>query len=373
MARQLPLLSVVIVTYNSAEHITACLRSLWRASYPRLEVLVVDNNSTDQTAAAVAAFQRSVSGGADSGRPASAVSVRTATTLSWLPQRHNRGFAGGCNHGIARARAQQVLVLNPDTVVAPDFAQPLVRAMLADDQLAACQPSVYLLDERRRLNLTGKETQYLGLDWIRDYRAPAGRAKRAGKKLVSVSGSGVLLRKTMFDRVGGFDDAYFMYYEDTDLSWRLRLAGYRLRFVPASRLYHAYRYRPTADSASLTFNDKLYWAERNRWLTILKNYRARTLLLVLPMLLVWETALLGYALSTGWLGRKLAAYQAVWALRRHLVGQRRQVAGWRVVPDRQIVSQMATRITFSEFQHPVVKRLINPLAAAYYQVLIKLV
>src|SRR3989344_1622259 len=270
-----PMVSIILVTYNSISYLRQCLNSLKKISYRPLELVVVDNNSTDNSVA---------------------ITVRTVKGWPYpiriIKNHDNLGYAAASNIGIKRARGTLVFVLNPDTQVNPDFLQPLVITMTANRQISACQPTVYLLRNRKKLNLTGKITHYLGFDWLRNYLASRGLVidiikshrhqphsinpqsnNRGGGKssqapqisdqrqLTSFSGCGVLLRKKVWQQLGGFDDYYFTYYEDSDLSWRMRLAGFLIEYVPDSTIFHDYKFYPVKDYQS--FQQKFYYGERN--------------------------------------------------------------------------------------------------------------
>ena len=222
-----PLVSCIVLTHNSAAYIKKCLEALKNISYPSVEILVVDNNSTDSTLKILSKFSNSV------------------TIFS---RDVNDGYAGGHSFGIKKAKGYYLFLLNPDTIVTKNFLQPLVRKLQRNKMIAACQPIVYLMSSKKIINLTGKVTHFLGLDWLRDYQEV--KARKSGE-IISISGSGILLRKSALDQVGGFDHEYFMYYEDSDLSWRLRITGYSLWYCAESIIFHDYKFIPDEKYQSL--------------------------------------------------------------------------------------------------------------------------
>lgn len=338
-----PKVSCIIVTYNSATYIKACLEALTQCTYPNKEILLIDNNSKDGTLAIAKKFS-------------SKITIHSLST--------NKGYAGGHSYGISKAKSKYVFLLNPDTLVTPNFLEPLVNSLLENSQRAAAQPLVLLSQKPHKINLTGKVTHYLAFDWLRDYKA---NAHRASGPIVSFSGSGILLDKTAYQEIGGFDQNYFMYYEDSDLSWRFRLQGYALWYCSESKIFHDYKFIPNEQYQA--FSQKVFWAERNRLYTFFKNYTLTTLLMLFPVFILMELALLVYFLSKGLIKVKLNSYFSLWQQRKTLLKTRKKIQHSRVINDREITREFKTTIDFVLFDHPVIKYLINPFLQLYWQLL----
>jgi GT2 family glycosyltransferase len=216
---------VVVVAYNSRETLRACVEPLVQLRWA--SVTVVDNASPDDSAAAVADLPM--------------LTIRA-------PQ--NGGFAHGCNLGIAAGGAEFVLLLNPDARIEPASLRTLVRALWADPALGSVGPRT--LDDGGQLHWTQHRFprlrftygQALGLHRV----APLARWTGEGIKEPAayerpsmpdwISGGCVLLRRTALDQVGGLDERFFLYSEETDLFRRLRQRGWRARFEPNATAYH---------------------------------------------------------------------------------------------------------------------------------------
>jgi GT2 family glycosyltransferase len=158
----------------------------------------------------------------------------------------------------------------------------------------------------------------------------------------AVSGAAFITRRETFDHLGGFDEPFFLYVEDTDLSWRAWLAGYQCLFTPASQVYHDYR---------LNFGPrKLFYYERNRYSLLLKNLHWRTLLALLPVLLMAELIGWGFVLLHNrqhW-RNKLDAY--TWVIRNWsvLIKERRRVQSLREVRDRDLLEHASSQLAFDQ-------------------------
>jgi GT2 family glycosyltransferase len=216
-----PLVYVVILTWNHLEDTLACLETVQRLTYPCYRLLVVDNASTDGTPAAIAARF-----------PAVEVIVNAA----------NLGYAAGNNVGLQRALeagADYVLLLNNDTLAAPDMLDELVAAALADPQAGLLSPKMYYADHPDRLWYAGARLQPLTLAAVHTHRGESDIAGLQTPQAVDyVFGCAMLIQRAVLEEVGLFDPGYFMYYEDADFCLHVRAAGYRLLYVPRARLWH---------------------------------------------------------------------------------------------------------------------------------------
>ncbi|MGH9265626.1 MAG: glycosyltransferase family 2 protein [Acidimicrobiales bacterium] len=217
----------VVVSYNSAAYLPDCVRSL--RSEGLTDVVVVDNASSDGSVHAVLA--------ADAG-------VRVVQTGA------NLGFGAAANRGVADCSGDYVLVLNPDTVVEPGTVKALSEALDRDPDMAVVGPRMENPDGtvypsvRRFPDLpVALGHAFLGLVWpanpyTRNYRMLDWDHDRPASDVDWVGGACFLVRRTAFDVVAGFDEAYFMYVEDVDLCWRLGRAGWRIGYEPAGRVVH---------------------------------------------------------------------------------------------------------------------------------------
>ncbi len=256
-----PLVSIIIVLYNSAEHIGPCLKSLSSLEYAPLELVMVDNGSDDDSV-------RLAREGASEAGLRSVVSVL----------RRNRGFAAAINHGFSLSRGEAILLLNPDTEVYPDAVSALVEAM-RDPTVGVAGCKIYDPD--------GKTVQHAG-GYVRDngltmhygVGQPDSGQFDEMKDVAYVTGAALAVRRDVFLRAGKLDPGYYpAYFEETDLCLRVRRMGYRVAYVPGAKVVH---------HESVTtgrFTERYYYLyHRNRIRFLLKNYSWRFLLeRALPM------------------------------------------------------------------------------------------
>lgn len=239
-----PLVSVVVLTCNGREHLEECLGSLLEQTWPEREIILVVNGSADGSAAMV--------------RERFGDAVR----LVELPE--NIGYTGGNNAGLRAARGEYVAVLNDDTRTDPRWLGAMVETLRRrpDCGLAACKILSYR--EPEVIDNVGHL-----IYWDGTFRG-RGRGERdrgqydREEEVLSPSGCAFLARKAALDRAGLFDEDFFIYGDDADLSLRVRLAGWKAVYVPEAVVYH--KYSATAGAYSPF---KAFLVERNRiWLTI---------------------------------------------------------------------------------------------------------
>jgi GT2 family glycosyltransferase len=347
--------AVIIVAYDSVRFLDGLFATLMpaversRAGGLETEVIVVENASKDNTLAL----------------------LRARNDITLIESAKNLGFAGGNNLGIRRAMqsgAKYVYFLNHDTEVEPDFLIEALAVMESGERVGAVQSLLLLHPEKTLVNSAGNAVHFLGLGYCLGYRRSAAEVNRAAQPEIAYpSGAGVLLCAEALGVVGVFDDEFFMYHEDLDLGWRLRLAGYRCVLAPRSVVYHKYEF-----SRSIK---KFYWMERNRGIVLLKNLRVWSLLVLALPLLVAEVALFLAALRGGWWREKLRAY--AWFLRpsswRHICTERSKVQSTRQVGDREIVRLWTPVIEFQEVTGAFTKHVANPLMRLVWAVLRRLI
>ncbi|GAA4421500.1 glycosyltransferase [Georgenia halophila] len=250
--------SVILVNYRGDADTITCLRHLLEVDWPadRLELIVVDNDSGD--------------GGADRIRHA-------------VPQAHvidagaNTGFAGGCNLGVAHATGEFIGFLNNDARPDARWVSAAVEAFASDRQIAAVASKVLDWEGQRVDYVDGSLTWY-GMGYKREAERPDSPEYDKPKDVLFGTGAAMFVRADVFRAVGGFDERFFMFYEDVDLGWRLNLLAYRFRYVPTSLAFH--RHHVTMKK----FGDfrEQYLLERNALLALYKNLDDESLARALP-------------------------------------------------------------------------------------------
>jgi N-acetylglucosaminyl-diphospho-decaprenol L-rhamnosyltransferase len=247
--------TVVVVTWNGAALLSGCLAALAAQQIDGgFTTWVVDNASVDGTA--------------DLLRDHPGVRVFTSA--------ENRGFAGGNNLALARVETEYVALLNNDARPRAGWLAALVAALDADPAAAAVSGKVLLApvtDSGSRINSAGGWLDEAGHGRDRGFREPDRGQFEKPVEVFYAPGTACLYRTVAIAGVGLFDDDFFLYYEDVDLGWRLRLAGWTARYEPAAVADHLHSATAVTESAVHLFHDG-----RNRLLTLTKNAPGRVAL-----------------------------------------------------------------------------------------------
>jgi GT2 family glycosyltransferase len=212
-----PAVSVVVPNFNGAAFIVDTLRSVRDQTVPATEILVVDNGSTDGS---VDAIRRSFP------------DIR----VERLPE--NRGFAGGANAGVRATTTPLVAVLNSDARPHPDWLASLLDVVAASDDDVWAWGSILLSSATGLIESAGDEWSPRGFAFKRQKGEPVSALAAEPYDAFAPPGASPLLRRDVFDVLGGYHDRFFLYYEDVDLAYRARRAGYRAVVVPAARVEH---------------------------------------------------------------------------------------------------------------------------------------
>ena len=240
------LLSVVIPNWNGSRYLPVCLDALARQSYPTVEVVVVDNASTD-------------------GSPERVLRDYPSVRLVRLPV--NRGFTGACNAGLWAAQGEFVALLNNDTEVDAGWAAAVVDAFGRAPDIGSVASKMLLFDQRDRIHTAGDFFTVDGRAGNRGvWQADDGRYARE-EFVFSACGGSSVYRRAMLDQIGLLDDDFFFSLEDVDLGWRAQLAGWRCLYTPSAIVYHHLKATGGGVTAS-------YYDGRNLLFVLVKNVPA---------------------------------------------------------------------------------------------------
>ena len=264
---------MVLVNFRGAADTVTALQHLAALDTPaeRLEVVVVDNTPLPP---------QEVGEGRAAGAEVGVLSE--AAEASPLPVRvvaapRNLGFAGGCNLGVAHATGAVVAFLNNDARPDPQWVEAATAVLDHEPRVAAVASRVLDWDGER-VDFVDASLTWYGMGYKREAGQRAADVPGRARDVLFGTGSAMFVRTALFREVGGFDERFFMFYEDVDLGWRLNLLGHRVRHVPGSVAYH----RHHASMTSFGPWREHFLLERNALLTLYKNYGDEALARVLP-------------------------------------------------------------------------------------------
>ncbi len=348
---------LVLINYKDyAERFLAeCWTGLMSQTYPKelTSVYIVDNAATEES---LNYLKNNYSRATIIGRP-------------------DGNYAAGNNAGIEQARkdgCEYFVIVNMDTAFEPNWLIELVKALESDPSIGIAQSKILLYEKdkqgNRLINSLGNSFHYLGFGYTNGYRQKDYSESVTISEIPGyASGCSLIVKKEVLDKIGPYDEEYYMYHDDLELSWRAKLAGYRLVLAHKSIIYHKYEFKRSVRM--------LYYLERNRFLAIFTYYEVKTLLLVLPALLFLEGGMWLYAGVKGWFRTKVkvAFYflqPKTWI---YLSRARQKVKKIRTEKDKKIIYTFSGQINFQEIDNFLLKHFGNPLLNAYFKLIKKII
>jgi len=219
--QKMPLVYIIILTWNQWDMTLECLTSILQVTYPNYKVVVVDNGSTDGTVESI---------------------KKHFPQVEVIVNSSNLGFAAGSNVGIKYAldkKADYVLLLNNDTLVAPDCIDNLVVQAYTLPDAGILTPKIVYAGKNAQIWSAGSRCHPLTLDAMSVSQCRSHKLQDCEPRLVDyIFGTAMLIRREVVERIGLFDESFFMYYEDMDFCLRARAAGYKLYYVPTAIVQH---------------------------------------------------------------------------------------------------------------------------------------
>ena len=332
-----PLVSIIILNYNAGNLLLNCVDSVFKSTYPNFEVLVVDNISTDNS---------------------HVVCKKKFEKIHLIENKENLGYCEGNNVGIRNANGEFVVILNPDTIVEPNWLNHLMSAYNEFGE-GLYQPKFFSLNEKHVLQSTGNMLHIFGFGFAKDKGKIDDEKMESVEKINYASGTCLFTSKIVLDKIGLLDPFLFLYHDDLDLGWRAAHIGINSFYVPKSIIYHA-------ESYSIKWSSKkFYWLERNRKYCLLTHYSKETyakmrLSLFLVDLCVWL-----FYLSKGFLGAKIKAELDIFRNRKTIKIRHNQLEKIKIVPDKELIEKFPDEIFVPKnVSEPVFNQLFNKILSA---------
>lgn len=322
-----PLVSVIIVNWNGGKVFDNCLKTLKYLDYPRWELIVVDNGSTDG-------------------------SQLLPRNYKLIQNKKNVGFAPANNQGVKVARGEYILLLNNDTKVPKDFLTLMVEKMESDKSIGAMQPKIKLMDKPDHLDNAGTFLTRTG--FLKHWGFMEKDRKEFDKQRIifSAKGACLLTRYDVIKKAGGlFDDDFVSYFEDSDFSHRVWLAGFKVIYYPGTFIYHKLGFTSKRMS-QIGIN---YNSLKNSLTSYFKNLGTLSLFTVLLLHFLLILGLGFYYLGRLRFDKAKMVFAAIWWNFTHLkssIKKRRKIQKLRKVSDGEIFKQVMRKTDiFKLFSH----------------------
>ena len=311
-----PLVSIIVLNYNAGELLLNCINSLKKSTYTNLEILVVDNISSD-----------------DSQKKCK----EKFPDIKLIQNDKNLGYCGGNNIGIKQAKGKFIVILNPDTIVEPNCINELILAYNKFGE-GLYPPKILSLNEENIIQSTGNMLHVFGFGFARDKGNKVEEKIEEIEEIGYASGTCLFTSREVIDKVGLLDEFLFLYHDDLDLGWRAAQIGINSYYVPKSKIFHV-------ESYSLKWSSKkFYWLERNRKYCILTHYSKKTydkmrFSLILVDLFVWA-----FYFSKGFLGVKIKAELDIRKNKKNIEKKYHELEGKKIISDIELIKKFPDEI-----------------------------
>jgi GT2 family glycosyltransferase len=250
-----PLVSIIVLNWNGIKFLKECFESAEKQTYFNIEIIFVDNGSTDDSIFFI---------------------KNNFPKVIIIENKFNLGFAAGNNVGIIKASGEYVFLLNNDTQITPNCIEELVKASIKDKKIGMLAPKILSIKNKKLIDSIGLDIYPDGLARGSKRNIIDSGQYNISEEILLPSGCAVLYKKEMLNKIGLFDEKFFAYCEDTDLGMRARLSGWMAVSVPKAIVYHWYSGTTGAYSET-----KAFLVERNHFFVAIKNFPL-SLLLLLP-------------------------------------------------------------------------------------------
>lgn len=367
---------IIIINYKdyAEKFLVECRDSLRSQDFKSdFKVYIVDNASTDESLKYLK----------DSFKEAKVIS------------REEGNYTAGNNAGIKKARedgCEYFVIANMDMKFEKNWLSELVIAIETDDKIGIAQSKILLYQEddntstdstgslqasslqsdsgqaaQGKINTLGNIIHFLGFGFTENYKEDDREIEDLKEIKGYASGASFIIKKEVLNRIGGYNEEYYMYHDDLEMGWKTRLAGYKIVLASKSICYHKYEF-----SRSVRM---LYYMERNRYMTFFIFYHFLTILLLMPALLIMDLGMLFYSIVNGWFVTKVRIYFYFLNLNnwKKIIKERRKIQKMRKLKDRDVVKDFYGKVLFQEINNPVLQYIANPLFNLYWNIAKKLI
>ncbi len=266
MTKKFPLVSIVIPTFNSSSFIDGCLSTVFETDYPNYEVIIIDDCSSDGTLKIIK--ER----------------YGKSKNLRIFKNNKRRLAAASRNKGFRAAKGEFIALLDHDVEVHPDWIKEMVRKIMTEETMGAVQSKIHDINRKDLLQCVGvKIIPQLG--WV----VVLGHGKKDRGEFDNLDGvvgaaTGIMYRRSVFKKIGGFDEKLGINIDDLDLNWRMWVAGFKTAIAPKAITYHWAKKQKVRDLWISRLNWEFHFSKLPR--VLMKNYSGMSLLKYLPSYII---------------------------------------------------------------------------------------
>ena len=308
--------SIIVLNYNAGELLLNCIDSLKKSTYQNIEILVVDNISSDDSHTKC---------------------KKQFPDIKLIQNRKNLGYCGGNNVGIKEAKGEFIVILNPDTIVEENWLDEMFNAFNEFGD-GLYQPKIISLNESDIIQSTGNMIHAFGFGFARDKGKKIIEKKEEIEKIGYASGTCLFTTKKVLEKVGLLDEFLFLYHDDLDLGWRAAQIGINSYYVPKSKIFHA-------ESYSLKWSaKKFYWLERNRKYCLKTHYSKDTYKKMSFSLMLVDLSIWIFYISKGFLNAKIRAELDILKNKKIIENKYLELEKKKIISDKELIKKFPDEI-----------------------------
>ncbi|MEI6529450.1 MAG: glycosyltransferase family 2 protein [Candidatus Falkowbacteria bacterium] len=351
-------IGVILINYKDyAERFLApCRDSLRAQTYPResTNIYIIDNAST------VESFEY----------------LQNIYPEAKIFARTDGNYAAANNLGFKEAAAdacEYIVTANMDTEMTKEWLSELIRALDDNPEAGIAQSKILLFpknDEEKKypkINSLGNVIHYLGFGFTSGYGEADKEIEGCPEIKGYASGASFIIRSSVLAKIGGYNEEYYMYHDDMEISLKAKLAGYKIILAPKSVIFHKYEFKRSTRM--------IYYMERNRYLTLLTFYPLYLVILIAIPGVVMDIGMLFFSLINGWFKEELKIYGYFCHSKNYdkIVQEREKVRAFKTQSFSSIAKNFAGKIEFTEIANPILKYVVNPLLNIYWQIVKRII
>ncbi len=323
--------SLIILNYNGKHFLGPCLASIDRQTRPPDELILVDNGSEDGSQSWI---------------------QKNYPNANLIEMGYNSGFSVAMNRGVAESKSDYVALLNNDTECEPQWLDALVDALDTHAEIGFCASRMLYFDNRNLINTTGTTLTVAGIVGMRGWLHRASGAYGEKDRVFGSCAGAAIYRRSIYEKMGGFDEDFITYHEDADLDFRLQLAGYPCLYVPEAVIYHHVggTWKTTGQSNAQRLG------QRNQILLLIKNLPVKLWLRLCIPIIAGHTCLFLMRIRRGYGFASLLGLLGVIGQLRTTLIKRKHVQESRCVSNAYLISIMDSNWFSSLFEPYIQKR-----------------
>jgi len=316
-----PLVSIIILNFNAGKLLLNCIESLTKLAYQNIELIIVDNVSTDNS---------------------QNQSKEKFPQVKLIQNEKNSGYCGGNNVGIKNANGEFIIILNPDTIVESNLIEELLDAYNIHGE-GLYQPKILSLEDKTILQSTGNMIHVFGFGFARDKGNQDNNEIKETTKIGYAAGTCLFALKETFLKLKLFDEFLFLYHDDLDIGWRASQKEINSYIVPQTTIYHA-------ESYSLKWSKKkFFWLERNRRYCLMTHYSPNTLKIIKKELWITELLIWAVYFSKGYLTAKIKAELELRKNKKFIIKKQIEIENEKRISDVELIKTFPDRIEIPKF------------------------